>query len=270
MMIDCSSPRVMGILNITPDSFYPGSRFTDPAAQLRQVEQMLNEGATIIDIGAVSTRPGSNPPDEAPELERLLPAVRQISRHFPEALISVDTYRAAVARAAVEEGATIINDIYGGRYDKEMIGTIASLNVPYILMHMKGTPENMQNNPVYSDVVAEVAYFFEQQAARCKEHGIRQVIIDPGFGFGKSLAHNYALLDRLDELTALGYPLLVGFSRKSMITRALGCTPEQALNGTTVLNTLALTKGADILRVHDVKEAVEAIRLFRALSGEID
>ncbi len=270
MLIDCSSPQVMGILNITPDSFYHHSRFTDPADQLRQVERMLSEGATIIDIGAVSTRPGGKQVDEACELERLLPAVRQISRHFPEAMISVDTYRAAVARAAVEEGATVINDIYGGRFDKAMIETVANLNVPYILMHMKGTPENMQNNPVYSDVVAEVSYFFEQQTARCKEHGIRQVIIDPGFGFGKSVAHNYTLLNHLDELTALGYPLVAGFSRKSMITRTLDCTPEQALNGTTVLNTLALTKGADILRVHDVKEAVEAIRLFRALSGEID
>ncbi len=270
MMIDCSFPQVMGILNITPDSFYQGSRFTDPAAQLRQVERMLSDGATIIDIGAVSTRPGGKQADEASELDRLLPAVRQISRHFPEAVISVDTYRSAVARAAVEEGASVINDIYGGRFDKEMIRTVAYLNVPFILMHMKGSPENMQDNPVYSDVVAEVNYFFEQQTAHCREQGIRQVILDPGFGFGKTVAHNFTLLNHLDEISELGFPVLAGISRKSMITKTLGCTPDEALNGTTVLNTLALVKGANILRVHDVREAVEAIRLFRALYGEID
>lgn len=268
MMLDLSSPVVMGILNLTPDSFHDGGKYLHPDAQLRRVEQMVVEGAAIIDLGAISTRPGARQVCEDTELDRLIPAIKAIRHHFPEVIISVDTYRAFVAEAAVAHGANIINDIFGGRYEPEMISTIAKLNVPYIIMHMKGTPENMQDNPVYSDVTAEVLYFFEHQIARCKEHGIRQVIIDPGFGFGKTMAHNFTLLSHLDEFTSLGHPVMVGLSRKSMITKFLQIKTEEALNGTTALNTIALTKGADILRVHDVKEAFEAIRLFEALSDE--
>ena len=270
MMLDLSVPRVMGILNITPDSFFDGGKYIDPDAQLRRVEQMIDQGAAIIDIGAISTRPGAESVCQTGELEKLLPALKTIRHHFPDVPISVDTYRSLTARAAVEHGATIINDIYGGRFEHDMIETVASLNVPYILMHMKGTPATMQNNPEYSDVVAELTYFFERQIEHCLESGIRQVIIDPGFGFGKTLEHNYTLMSRLNEFAPLGHPILVGISRKSMITKLLNVNAVEALNGTTVLNTIALMKGAGILRVHDVAEAVQAVRLFTAISDEND
>jgi dihydropteroate synthase len=259
--LDLSTPAVMGILNITPDSFFDGGRFFSLDAQLRQVEKMLDEGAAIIDIGAVSSRPGAGETDKTEEMHRLIPSVQAIREHFPGCILSVDTFRPDVARAAVEHGATMINDIYGGRYGEGMFETVASLNVPYVLMHMKGTPVNMQDNPAYSDVVAEVAYFFENQLASCRQKGVRQVIIDPGFGFGKTVEQNFALLARLEEFKATGTPILVGISRKSMISRHLKIHTSETLNATTVLNTIALMKGADILRVHDVKEAVEAIRL---------
>ncbi|MEI7664400.1 MAG: dihydropteroate synthase, partial [Bacteroidota bacterium] len=214
-----------------------------------------------IDIGAVSTRPGAAVVEESEELERVIPALKTLVREFPDAIFSVDTFRPEVARTAVDNGAGMINDIYGGRFGSGMLDAVATLFVPYVLMHMKGKPETMQDNPVYSDVVAEVTYFFEQQLRQCREKGIRQVIIDPGFGFGKQVEHNFTLLSHLDELRSLGAPVLAGLSRKSMISRVLQTTPENAGNGTTVLNTIALLKGADILRVHDVKEAAEAIRL---------
>lgn len=263
--LDLSTPMVMGILNLTPDSFSDGGKFPGIDAQLHHAEQMLHFGASIVDIGAVSTRPGAPPVSEDVEMERLLPPLKAIRKHFPGCFISVDTFRTAVARAAIDNGADMINDIYGGRFEEGMFETIASLKVPYILMHMKGTPETMQQNPAYTDVVAEVTYFFEQQLARCREKGMRQVLIDPGFGFGKTVEHNYTLLSRLYELKSLGVPVVAGLSRKSMITRVLKIGPDEAKNGTTVLNTIALIKGADILRVHDVKEALEAIRMVKLL-----
>lgn len=267
-ILDLTTPVVMGILNVTPDSFFDGGRYLSPDAQVNRVEKMLNDGAAIIDIGAVSTRPGSEEVHQKGELERLLPSLKAIRHHFPECIISVDTYRPYVARAMIENGADMINDIYGGRYGEEMLKTIANLNVPYIMMHMKGTPGNMQVNPVYSDVVAEVTYFFEQQLIHCRQEGIRQVIIDPGFGFGKTVEHNFSLLEHLDSFQSFCVPLLAGLSRKSMINKALGIKPSEALNGTTVLNTIAILKGANILRVHDVKEAIEAIRLVKMMKNE--
>jgi dihydropteroate synthase len=264
--LDISTPVVMGILNITPDSFYDGSKFVTLDAQLHRVEKMLADGASIIDIGAVSTRPGAMEVDEQEEIRRLIPAVRAIMETFPECILSCDTFHPVVARAAVDNGARMINDIYGGRFGKGMLETVGSLNVPYILMHMKGTPLTMQDNPVYSDVVAEISYFFEKQLDQCRANGIRQVILDPGFGFGKTLGQNFMLLEHLDELHAPGLPLLVGLSRKSLITKYLNINASEALNGTTVLNTIALLKGAKILRAHDVKEAREAIRLVKMLA----
>ena len=260
-VVDLTTPVVMGILNITPDSFYDGGSYLTPGNQLRRAEKMLKEGAAILDIGAVSTRQGAASVDEEGELGRILPALKALRGHFPACVLSVDTFRPLVARAAADHGADIINDIYGGRYAPDMLSTIAALKLPYILMHMKGTPENMQHDPVYSDVVAEVTYFFEHRIERCREEGITQVIADPGFGFGKTVDHNFQLLAGLNAFQWPGVPLLAGLSRKSMINRSLGTHPDEALNGTTVVNTLALMNGADILRVHDVKEAVEAVRL---------
>jgi dihydropteroate synthase len=251
----------MGILNLTPDSFYDGGRFPGIKEQILRAEAMLNDGARIIDMGAVSTRPGADVVTESDEIERLIPAIRAVSKQFPECIISADTFRPVVARAAVENGASMINDVYGSRFSTGMLETVAKLKVPYILMHMKGTPVSMQIDPVYSDVVAEVTYFFENTLKLCREAGVEQVIIDPGFGFGKTVAHNFELLARLDEFKSLEKPILAGLSRKSMICRSLGIKPPEALNGTTVLNTIALLKGADILRAHDVREAVEAVSL---------
>jgi dihydropteroate synthase len=265
-MLNLKLPAIMGILNLTPDSFYDGGHYLSLDSQLKRVEQMLDEGAAIIDLGAVSTRPGAIEICQTGELERLLPAIKAIRHHFPGILLSVDTYRPLIARAMVEHGADMINDIYGGRFDPGMLETVAALKVPYILMHMKGTPGNMQQNPEYSDVVAEVSYFFEQQTSMARNSGILEIIIDPGFGFGKTLEHNFSLLSRLDSFKTLGYPLAVGLSRKSMITRALNIKPAAALNGSTVLHTISLLKGADILRVHDVKEAMEAVSLVNYLT----
>ena len=264
--LDLAIPLVMGILNITPDSFFDGGRYTTLSDQLTHAEQMIRDGASIIDIGAVSTRPGSAEVSETFEIERLLPALKSIRKHFPDCFISVDTFRSSVARAVIGEGADMINDIYGGRFEKGMLDTMATLNVPYIIMHMQGSPLNMQQNPGYADVVAEVTYFFEKQLDLCREKGIRQVLVDPGFGFGKSVEHNFALLEHLDGFKSFGMPVVAGLSRKSMINRVLKITPAEAGNGTTVLNTIALMKGADILRVHDVKEAMEAVKLVRQLS----
>jgi dihydropteroate synthase len=255
----------MGILNLTPDSFFDGGKFPGMDSQLRQVEKMLEDGASIIDIGAVSTRPGAGEVNESEELRRLLPSVKAIRDHFPGCILSVDTFRPMVAREAVEHGASIINDIYGGRYSEGMLETVASLKVPYILMHMKGTPADMQHHPTYSDVVAEVAYFFENQLTLCRDTGIRQVLIDPGFGFGKTVEQNFTLLARLEDFKFPATSMVVGLSRKSLINRSLNINASEALNGTTVLNTIALIKGADILRVHDVREAMEAIRLVKML-----
>jgi dihydropteroate synthase len=256
----------MGILNITPDSFYDGGAYLNLIDQLKQVEKMISEGAVIIDIGATSTRPGAIPVDEEQEMVRLLPSLAAIRGHFSEAVISVDTYRSAVAKAAIEHGAMMINDIYGGRFDGEMFDLVARHNIPYVLMHMQGTPDNMQINPHYKDVVSEVHEYFRSRLALLPT-GFNQVIIDPGFGFGKTVENSFRLLQQFESFRSFGFPLLAGLSRKSMINRILHIKAQEALNGTTVLNTIALLKGANILRVHDVKEAVEAIKLVAELGG---
>ncbi len=258
-------PIVMGILNITPDSFYTNSRYSTTDTAVAQAEKMLAEGATILDIGGQSTRPGSEQVSASDEWKRIEGPVRDIARRFPSAYISVDTFYATVAAHAVAEGAVIVNDISAGTMDTAMIETVASLNVPYVLMHMQGTPQTMQQNPHYEDVTAEVLDFFTWKKEELRRKGINDIIIDPGFGFGKSIAHNFELLSHFDRLRLAGSPLLAGLSRKSMISKTLGITASEALNGTTVLNTVALVKGANILRVHDVQAAMEAIRLVNCL-----
>ena len=262
--LDLSSPKVMGILNLTPDSFYDGNVYPQLKDQLNRVEQMIFEGAAIIDIGAVSTRPGALPVDEMEEAARLLPALKEIRYSFPQTIISIDTYRSGIARQCFECGAGIINDIYGGRYDKGMIPWVHSMGIPYVVMHMQGTPQNMQQSPDYMDVTDEVISFFRMQLAEFNPI-FKQIILDPGFGFGKSVEHNYQLLSDLRSLKTFGFPLMVGLSRKSMINKVLEIKPDDALNGSTVLNTIALLKGADILRVHDVKEAMEAVKLVQMI-----
>ena len=257
-------PKVMGILNITPDSFYAGSRFTDADTILKQAEKMITDGAAILDIGGQSTRPGSERISVEEELKRVIPVIETICKNFPETIISIDTYQSQVAREAVNTGASIVNDISSSDLDSEMINVVASLHVPYICMHMKGKPGTMQQKPTYNDVAGEVLDYFIHKIARCKEAGINDIIIDPGFGFGKTIQHNFQLLKKLEILKILDKPVLAGLSRKSTIYKTLGITAEEALNGTTVLNSIALVNGASILRVHDVKETVEAVKLFSA------
>lgn len=258
-------PIVMGILNITPDSFYSGSRIENKESILNKAEQMLNEGATILDIGGQSTRPGSTRLSAKEELEKVLPAIQLIKHQFPSCFLSIDTYHSAVAKEAVAAGVDMVNDISAGTMDEQMISTVAALNVPYIAMHMQGTPDTMQQNPSYENVTREVVDYFIKKTEQCNTEGIKDIIIDPGFGFGKTIAHNFQLLRELEVFQILNYPLLAGLSRKSTIYKTLGTTAEEALNGTTVLNTIALQKGASILRVHDVKEAVEAITLVQSV-----
>lgn len=265
-LIDLSEPKVMGVINITPDSFYKGSRFTDEKSVLEVVLKMIQDGADIIDIGGYSSRPGADDVPYKEEETPVLKVVRAVNREFPDIAISIDTFRAEIAREAVEEcGAGIINDISGGEADSNMFSYVERLGVPYILMHMKGIPANMQKNPVYDDIVADILRWFGERIYRLQSAGIKDIVIDPGFGFGKTIEHNFTLLNRLDELSIAGLPLLAGLSRKSMIWKTLQTTPEDALNGTVVLNTVALMKGCNILRVHDVKEAVQAIRLTQML-----
>ncbi|MBO4662028.1 MAG: dihydropteroate synthase [Bacteroidaceae bacterium] len=260
-LVSLDQPQVMGILNVTPDSFYSDSRCPDPEAIRTRVSQIRDEGATMIDIGGYSSRPGAEdvPADE--EIRRLLPAIAITLEEWPDAIISIDTFRTKVAQEAIQAGAHIINDISGGEMDPDMFDTVARLHVPYILMHMQGTPRNMQDNPQYQDVMCDVFRSLGQRVEKLHEMGVADIIIDPGFGFGKTIEQNYCMLHRLQEFQILECPILVGISRKSMIYKPLGCTPQQALNGTTVLNTIALMHGAAILRVHDVKEAVETVRL---------
>jgi dihydropteroate synthase len=260
------SPLVMGIVNITPDSFYSGNRFSTPGEVLFQVEKMIKEGADFIDIGGQSSRPGSKRVGIDEELTRIIDIIASIHTNFPDLLISADTFYAEVARQAVAAGASIINDISGGNFDSEMLTAVAALKVPYVCMHLKGTPQTMQNQPQYEDVTREVLDFFVEKAAMCKKAGVTDLIIDPGFGFGKNRDHNFALLKNLSLFSMLGHPLLIGVSRKSTIFKTLGVTAEEALNGTTVLQTIGLLNGASILRTHDVKEAKEAVRLFMAYS----
>jgi dihydropteroate synthase len=266
-LIDLSVPKVMGIINLTPDSFYAGSR--KPAVQdaLQQAEKMLAEGAAFLDLGAYSSRPNADDISVQEETDRLLPVVEALVQKFPNALLSIDTFRGKVAEAAVEAGAHIINDISGGALDEDMFATVAKLKVPYILMHMKGNPKTMNQMAVYDDVFGEVYDYFVDRYQQLKKLGVTDVVLDPGFGFAKKHEHGYALLNRLEEFNALQLPLLVGISRKRMIYAQLDVTADDALNGTTVLNTIALSKGASILRVHDVTPAIQAVKLLQCLQN---
>ncbi|WP_372649723.1 dihydropteroate synthase [Draconibacterium sp.] len=268
--VDLSIPVVAGIVNITPDSFFDGGKMEDETTMLKAVEQMVADGAGIIDVGAVSTRPGSKTVSTKEELARLLPAVKAIHKDFPEVALSVDTFRSWVAVRVIDEvGPIIINDISGGSLDSNMFETVGKLQVPYILSHIKGTPLNMQEDPQYDDLIREVAQYFAERVKKLNKLGVKEVILDPGFGFGKTLDHNYELLNKLDAFKVYQLPVMVGLSRKSMIWKALDAKPETALNGTSVANTLALMGGADILRVHDVKEAVEAVKIFCEIKATI-
>ncbi|MBO4984366.1 MAG: dihydropteroate synthase [Bacteroides sp.] len=265
-LMDLSKPRVMGILNVTPDSFYAESRMQGEEQIACRVRQILNEGADLIDIGAYSSRPGAADVSPHEEMERLRIGLKILFREAPEAIVSVDTFRADVAKMCVEEfGVALVNDISAGQMDANMFATVTRLGVPYIMMHMQGTPQNMQKQPHYDDLLKEVFFYFSQRIACLRDLGAKDIILDPGFGFGKTLEHNYELMAHLEEFALFDLPLLVGISRKSMIYRLLGTTPQEALNGTTVLNTVSLLRGANILRVHDVRQAVEAVRMVEQL-----
>lgn len=267
-LMELQSPQVMGILNITPDSFYAGSRKQTEADILSRTRQILDEGASIIDIGAYSSRPNAEHISPDDEMQRLRTALHLINRDFPDAVISIDTFRADVARMCVEEyGAAIINDISAGQMDEQMFAIIAQLGVPYIIMHMQGTPQDMQTNPHYENLLKEVFFYFSEKVQKLRDLGVKDIILDPGFGFGKTLEHNYQLMNHLEEFSVFDLPLLVGISRKSMIYKLLESTPEEALNGTSILNTIALLKGANFLRVHDVKAATEAIAIVQKMKS---
>ena len=257
-----TQPLVMGILNITPDSFYSGSRINDENSLLQKAEDMLQQGADILDLGGQSTRPGSELISAEDELKRIIPAIISVSKKFPEAIISVDTYYASVAREAVSSGASIVNDISAGTIDPDIIPAVAALGVPYICMHMPGTPQNMQSLNFYADLTTDVISFLADKINSCREAGIKDIIADPGFGFGKNIEQNFEMIQQLEKFQVLRVPILVGLSRKSTIYKTLAVTPEEALNGTTVLHTVALLKKAAILRVHDVREAVQAVKLI--------
>lgn len=265
-LLDLSKPQVMGILNVTPDSFYAESRMKTEEAIRRRVRQIVEEGGSMIDVGAYSSRSGADDVSADEEMARLKRGMKIVREEAPEIPVSVDTFRADVAKMCIEElGADIINDISGGELDKEMFHTVVKLGVPYILMHMKGTPQTMQEAPHYDDLMKEVMLYFSEKIQQLRDLGQKDIILDPGYGFAKTLDHNYELLVHQEMLSIFELPLLVGVSRKSMIYKLLGCTPDEALNGTTALNTIALQKGASILRVHDVKEAVEVVRIVTKL-----
>lgn len=269
-LLELSTPCVMGILNVTPDSFYSGSRMQTEGEIEARVRQILEEGAAIIDVGAYSSRPNADHVSAEEEMNRLRLGLDVLRRTAPDAIVSVDTFRADVARMCVEEyGVAIINDIAAGEMDADMFSTVAELNVPYIMMHMQGTPQNMQQHPHYDNLLREVFLYFARKVQQLRDLGVKDIVLDPGFGFsfGKTLEHNYQLMAHLEEFRLFELPLLVGVSRKSMIYRLLDTTPQEALNGTTVLHTLALMKGADILRVHDVRQAVEAVRIVEAMKA---
>ena len=265
-LIDLSTPKVMGILNVTPDSFFDGGKYKNETEILSQVEKMLLNGATFIDIGAYSSKPNAEFVSEQEEISRIVPVVDLVLKHFPETIFSIDTFRSEVAKASLESGAAIINDIAAGNLDDKMLETIAKYNVPYIMMHMRGNPQTMQTLTNYDDIVKEMLFYFSEKVAMARSFGINDLIIDPGFGFAKTIAQNYEVFQKMELFNLLELPLLIGISRKSMIYKALDTAIENALNGTTVLNTLALTKGAKILRVHDVKEAVECVTLFNKIN----
>lgn len=264
-LIDFEKPKVMGILNITPNSFYDGGRYASLSALTGQAGKMLEEGAAIIDVGAYSTQPSAPFVTEEEELQRLLPVIAELERQFPGIILSVDTFRSGVAKQALDHGASIINDVSAGMLDCDMMETVAAYKAPYIMMHMRGTPQNMQQFTQYEDVMKEMIFYFSERIALAKQYGITDVIVDPGFGFSKTLDQNYEVLNKLELLQNLDVPVLSALSRKSMIYRFLNTVPQEALNGTTVLNTVSLVKGADLLRVHDVKEAIECIKLYGKL-----
>ncbi len=260
-ILDLSTPKVMGILNITDDSFFDGGKYISKNKILERCDKMLMEGASIIDIGAQSSRPGSKSINSNLEKERLLTAITNVKHHFPDIIISVDTYNSSIAKSCIKNGADIINDISAGEKDKEMWAIVAESGVTYIMMHMKGNPENMQENPQYDNITNDIMVFFEKKIKNLKAKGNEQIIIDPGFGFGKTIEHNYEILNNLERFQEFGLPLLVGVSRKSMIYNLLDTTAQKALNGTTAINMIALLNGANILRVHDVKQAIECIKI---------
>ncbi|HAT63700.1 MAG TPA: dihydropteroate synthase [Flavobacteriaceae bacterium] len=261
-LINITTPKVMGILNITPDSFYDGGNLTNERLILAQAEKMLKQGATLLDIGGHSSRPGANEVSEKEELQRVVPAIEAILKQFPEALISIDTFRSEIVKKSVEAGAVMVNDISAGNLDSNMMKTVAQLKVPYVMMHMKGNPKTMVSLSEYKNVTKEVLFYFSEKLAEARTLGMNDVIVDPGFGFAKTRHHNFELLNHLELFTSLEVPLLVGISRKSMIYKTLQTTPKEALNGTTALHSIALLKGASILRVHDVKEAIECVTLL--------
>lgn len=265
-LIDFSSPKVMGILNITPDSFYDGGKYQNEQDILHQTSKMLQDGATFIDVGAYSSRPGATPISESEELSRMLPVIALLVANFPDIIISVDTFRSSVAQKAIEKGAALINDISGGSIDDQMFKTVAALQVPYIVMHMLGTPQTMQIDPTYHHVTQELITFFSKKISALRALKLNDILIDVGFGFGKTIAHNFELLHNLSLFKNLDVPILAGVSRKSMLYNTLNITANQALNATTVANTIALLNGAHLLRVHDVKEAVEAVRIVGCLT----
>ncbi len=264
-LVDLERPKVMGILNLTPDSFYDGGKYQHMDTVLEQVSKMLDEGATFIDIGAYSSRPGATAVSEAEELKRLLPVVTMLLDSFPDILLSIDTFRHTVATQCLDLGAAMINDISGGSLDPQMMQVVARYQVPYVLMHMKGSPKTMQAEAKYSDLFGEILYYFSEKVTMARSLGIKDCIIDPGFGFAKTLEQNYALLQKLDQMAVFGFPILVGLSRKSMIYKLLNTSAEHTLNGSTALHMVALLKGARILRVHDVKEALECVALCEAV-----
>ncbi|WP_298536302.1 dihydropteroate synthase [uncultured Algibacter sp.] len=266
-LIDLAFPKIMGILNITPDSFYDVGTYKNEKEVLHHVENMLTKGATFIDVGAYSSRPNADHVSENDELKRILPIVDLVLKEFPETILSIDTFRSEVAKQCIEAGAAMINDISAGLLDDNMLPTIAKLQVPYIMMHMRGTPQNMQQQTTYDDLVKDVLYYFSERIAAAKALGVIDMLIDPGFGFAKTLDQNYELLNKLELFKMIEKPLLIGVSRKSMIYKTLKTTAQEALNGTSVLNTIALQKGASILRVHDVKEAVECVKLVESLKS---
>ncbi len=265
-LISFNEPLVMSILNVTPDSFYDGGEYNSNDKVLTMAEQHLSEGADILDIGGYSSRPGAKEVSPEEELNRVIPAIEAIVNHFPDAIISIDTFRSDVAKQAILSGASIINDISAGELDSNMFKTVAELKVPYIMMHMKGTPDNMQNNPTYGDVTKEVIHYFSKKVNQLRVLGVNDIILDPGFGFGKTIEHNYELLSNLKQLNVFGLPVLAGISRKSMLYKPLGITPKEALNATTTANTIALNNGASLLRVHDTKEAKECIKICQYLT----
>lgn len=266
-LVSLENPVVMGILNVTPDSFFDGGRHNSISQQLSQAEKMLTEGATYIDIGGMSSRPGAEIIEPEEELRRVIPIIEAVNKKFPKALISIDTIRSEVAKASIEAGACMVNDISAGAFDEQLYQTVAELGVPYVLMHMQGKPETMQAAPTYDDVEQEVLDFFIREVGKLRQLGVKDILLDPGFGFGKSVGHNYQLLKKMHVFQVLDCPILAGISRKSMICKVLKINPEQALNGTSALHMIALQQGAKVLRAHDVREAMEVIKLWEQLEN---